>query len=107
MVKEITRTNEFVERKRSFLLSKKVQIKNINIDDLKAFIGILLYTSIYKSNTEDLYYMFGNKASARNIFKSAMSGRIFHEFLYCVRLDNAAARNNLIANGKADAALSK
>lgn len=59
-----------------------------DINEINAFFGILLLTSIYKSASEDVGSLFSSKTFGRQIFRAIMSGRRFEVLSTCLRFDN-------------------
>ena len=56
--------------------------------ELKAFVGLLLYSAVLKSNHERPSYLFARDGTGFEIFRCGMSENIFVILLLCLRFDN-------------------
>jgi hypothetical protein len=70
----------------------KTQLKNTEDVEMRAFFGLLIYTAIFKSNSEDIGSMFTVDRTGREIFRTVMGGRRFSVLLNCLRFDNKMSR---------------
>lgn len=60
--------------------------------ELKAFLGLLFYSAIFKSNSEDLNSIFATDGTGREIFRLTMSMKRFSILLTALRFDDADTR---------------
>jgi hypothetical protein len=70
----------------------KTQLKNTEDVEMRAFFGLLIYTAIFKSNSEDIGSMFTADGTGREIFRTVMGGKRFSVLLNCLRFDNKMTR---------------
>lgn len=70
----------------------KSDIRDLDMIQLKAFLELLLLTSIYKSNTEYIRFIFATDGSGRDIFRCVMNANRFATLLICLRFDNPEIR---------------
>lgn len=73
--------------------------KNVDIKELKVFIGVLILTGVYKSRNEPVVQLW-SKNDGREIFNKAISRNRFQELLRFLRFDDAAARRTNRSNNK-------
>ncbi|XP_025835824.1 piggyBac transposable element-derived protein 4 isoform X1 [Agrilus planipennis] len=94
MLSEILlRTNEKLAEYRSkYMKQDRPELKDIDIIELQAFIGLLMYTAVFKSNHEDADLIFATDGTGRDIFRCVMSKNRFLCLLHCLRFDNALDR---------------
>lgn len=94
MLSEImTRTNSKLSEYRSkYAKQDRPELQNIDIIELKAFIGLLMYTAVFKSNHEDADFIFATDGTGREVFRCVMSKNRFLSLLHCLRFDNATDR---------------
>ncbi|CAH2012129.1 unnamed protein product, partial [Acanthoscelides obtectus] len=87
MLNEIVlRTNEKLEIVRStHKNSNTTDYKNTNLIEIRAFIGLLMLTAIFRSNHENMLSLFSNTCTGRPIFRAVMSSKIFEKLLKCIR----------------------
>lgn len=79
--------------KLNYARENKPELGELTFDELKAFIGLLYYTSIlFKSNHEDLKSLFATDGSGRDIFRCTMSLKRFLTILACLRFDDITTR---------------
>lgn len=69
--------------------------------EINALIGLLLLTSVLKSNHETVMSMFSKDVVNRAYFNATMSMRRFEVLLSCLRFDDALTRAQRKANDKA------
>lgn len=90
----ILRTNEKLSQIRLKLsASDRHDYTNVSPVEFKAFLGILIYSSVFKSNNEDLEALFATDGTGRDIFRSTISLKRVLVILACLRFDNAADRS--------------
>ncbi|XP_047531408.1 piggyBac transposable element-derived protein 4-like [Vanessa atalanta] len=70
----------------------KYMIRDTDVIELKGFISILIYTSVFKSNRESILSLYANDGSGRNIFRATIAMRRFLVLLVALRFDNFADR---------------
>lgn len=68
-------------------------LRDLDITELKSFIGLLFFTSIFKCNTEDIRSIFATDGSGRDIFRCVTNANRFAIILVCLRFDNPGDRN--------------
>lgn len=86
-------TNEKLNLYRAKFLDKdRPELRNFNMVELHAFIGLLFFTAVFKSNHENVNYLFATGGSGREIFRCVMSKNRFMFILHCLRFDNPADR---------------
>lgn len=88
----ILRTNEKLQStSHNFTDSKKYIVKDTNIRKLRAFIGLLFYSAIFKSN-DDVNSIFATDGTGTEIFRCTISQQRFLVLLATLRFDNAKTR---------------
>ncbi|GBP22712.1 PiggyBac transposable element-derived protein 4 [Eumeta japonica] len=89
----ITRTNskllEYISR---FTNKDRPELQNVDMDELLAFIGLLMYSAVFKSNHEHADFIFATDGTGREVFRCVMSKNRFLCLLHCLRFDNAVDR---------------
>ncbi|XP_060808125.1 uncharacterized protein LOC132903564 [Amyelois transitella] len=81
----LTRTNKKIASYRmKFARQNKPELKDIDITELKAFVGLLLYSPVLKSNHERTGYLFARDATGCEIFRCGMSENRFLILLLCL-----------------------
>lgn len=86
-------TNVKLQSYRSkFAHPNRPELRDIDVTELKAFLGLLLYTQIFKSSHEDLNSLFAKDGTGRNIFRVTMSAYRFSTILLCLRFDDPQTR---------------
>lgn len=86
-------TNKKIESQRVNYSNEQTSfIQNTDIVEMKAFLGLLIYTSVFKSNNENIETIFATDGTGRDIFRSVMSQKRFAFLLICLRFDNPADR---------------
>ncbi|KAF9419998.1 hypothetical protein HW555_003592, partial [Spodoptera exigua] len=97
----LLRTNEKLAEYRSkYVKQDRPELKDIDIIELQAFIGLLMYTAVFKSNHEDADLIFATDGTGRDIFRCVMSKNRFLCLLHCLRFDNALDRVQRKENNK-------
>lgn len=85
----LTWTNNKIAKMRiMYKRQNKPELSDLTKTELKAFIGLLLYTAIFKSNDEDVRSIFATDGTGREIFRATMSRERFQVLLIALRFDN-------------------
>lgn len=94
MLQEILKwTNEKMKEYRTkFAKENRSELKDLDMIELYAFIGLLFFTAVFKSNHENVDYLFATDGTGREIFRCVMSKNRFLFILHCVRFDNPCDR---------------
>lgn len=82
------------------IIEARQKYKNINspilstIDEIemKAFLGLLVYTSVFKSGNESINSLFATDGTGRDVFRCTMPKRRFEFLLVVLRFDDATMR---------------
>lgn len=82
-------------------------VGHLDMIELKAFLGLLILTGIFKSNHEDVRSLFAKDGTGRNICRAVMSEERFLFLLSTIRFDDQETRQNKIDSGDKLAAISK
>ncbi|XP_050517750.1 piggyBac transposable element-derived protein 4-like isoform X2 [Diabrotica virgifera virgifera] len=72
---------------------KYLYLKDTDLIELKAFLGLLIFTSIFNSNHENIETIFATDGTGRDIFRAVMSVKRFALLLSTLRFDNLEDRN--------------
>ncbi|XP_049961655.1 piggyBac transposable element-derived protein 4-like [Schistocerca serialis cubense] len=90
MLNEIlTWTNEKLEKIRGkYTNTDRIEVTPCTMSEMKSFIGLLIYTAVFKSNNEDIRSLFCTDGTDRDIFHITMSSERFAIILNCLRFDN-------------------
>lgn len=100
----VKRTNEKLATFRpKYKKHNRAELADTDEMELRAFLGLLLYTSIYKSNHEDLRSLFATNGKGRPIFRAVMSQRRFLALLAALRFDDASNRKERAKDNPASA----
>ena len=82
-------TNLKIERRRKNICGPiKGEVDNTSIDELKALLGLLIYTSVFKSNQEDMESLFATDVTGSEIFCAVMTMKRLKFLLSNLWLDN-------------------
>ncbi|KAK9884729.1 hypothetical protein WA026_007574 [Henosepilachna vigintioctopunctata] len=94
MLQEILKwSNEKIKEYRTkFTKENRPELQDLDMIELHAFIGLLFYTAVFKSNHENVDYIFATDGTGREIFRCVMSKSRFLFILRCVRFDNPSDR---------------
>lgn len=105
MLEEVrTHSNSRLARAReSYSNENRIELQDLDMVELKAFLGLLYFTAIFKSNNEDLESLFSTDGTGRDIFRATMSLKRMLNLLNCLRFDNADDRVLRKLNDKAAA----
>nr|CAH7725072.1 unnamed protein product [Callosobruchus chinensis] len=69
------------------------EIIDTDSTEMKAFLGMLIYSAVFKSNHESIRTIFATDGTGRDIFRCVMSKDRFAVLLACLRFDNPRDRN--------------
>ena len=69
-------------------------VHNIDIAELKAFIGLLVFTAIFKSGNESIDGLFATDGTGRDIFRCTMTKNRMLFILAALRFDNPDDRED-------------
>lgn len=87
--KIIARTNRrFYKIRDNYAQKRKTDLTDVDEIELKAFLGLLYYTSILKSQHEDLDSLFATDGTGRDIFRCTMSLKRLLNILLCLTYDD-------------------
>lgn len=67
-------------------------VNHLDMIELRAFIGFLLYTAVFKSNNESVLSLFATDGTGRDIFRCIMTKERFLFLLRVLRFDNPCDR---------------
>lgn len=85
----LTWTNAKISDYRTkFARHDRPELKALDITEMKAFLGLLFYSAVLKSNHEDTSYLFALDGTGCEIFRCCMSETRFLVLLLCLRFDN-------------------
>lgn len=70
----------------------KSDVSRLDIHELYAFIGLLIYTAVFKSNDENILSIFATDGTGREIFKCVMSRNRFILLLNTICFDESTTR---------------
>lgn len=85
----LTWTNKKISSYRiKFARQNKPEPKDIDMTELKVFVGLLLYSAVLKSNYERTSYLFARDGTGCEIFRCGMSENRFVILLLCLHFDN-------------------
>lgn len=84
--------NKLAFMKQKYKRPNKPELADLNVIELRAFLGLLLYTSIFKSQDEDISSIFATDGTGRDIFRAVMSKERFSILLGALRFDNPENR---------------
>lgn len=71
----------------------KPELKDIDAVEFDAFIGLLIFSAVFKSNDEDMNALFATDGTGRDIFRGVMSKERFAMILLSLRFDDASTRD--------------
>lgn len=94
MVQELVQwTNEkIVKMRETYSASDASFLGETNVLEIEAFLGLLIYSEVFKSNHESIESLFATDGTGRDVFRSTMSQKRFLFLLSCLRFDNAQTR---------------
>lgn len=101
----VTNTNVKLAKVRNGLsaTTNKSTYRDTDNVEINALIGLLLLSSITKSNEETMLSMFTKDATGRPYFHATMTYKRFEILIKCLRFDNAATRDERKKTDKAAA----
>ncbi|XP_049942746.1 piggyBac transposable element-derived protein 4-like [Schistocerca serialis cubense] len=89
----LTNTNVKIhDMSNKYRAPKPAFIRPLDIDELRAFLGLLYLSGVMKSNHENVG-LFANDGTGRDVFRATMSVQRFLFILSCLRFDCAATRD--------------
>lgn len=89
----IRRTNDKLAINRETLSDNTcIDYRDTDLIEFKAFLGILMFTAIFKSNNEDLEAMSATDGTGRDIFRCTMSLKRVYVLLLNLHFDDALDR---------------
>ena len=88
-------TNVKIEKMRTKYrnVDQQSYLHDLDIIELKAFIGLLVFTAIFKSGNESLDSLFATDGTGRDIFRCTMTKNRMLFLLSALRFDNAEDRD--------------
>lgn len=95
MIAEIIQwTNvKIIDTRRKYKDQDSPILCTIDETEMKAFLGILVYTSVFKSGNESINSLFATDGTGRAVFRCTMPKRRFEFLLTVLRFDDATLRN--------------
>ncbi|CAH1956413.1 unnamed protein product [Acanthoscelides obtectus] len=82
----ILRTNEkILIFQDKFSNADRTELRELTKEEFRAFLAILYYAAVFKSNDEDFQEMFATDGTGRDIFRSIMSLKRVYVLLACLR----------------------
>ena len=67
-------------------------LKEMDMTELKGFLGLLVYTAIFNSRHENIDRIFATDGTGREIFRAVMSKKRFSVLLTAIRFDDVDSR---------------
>lgn len=90
----VLRSNEkLIKIRQKISDADRMDYRDLDLTELKAFLGLLFLTAIFKSNDEDLKSLFSTDGTGREIFRCCMPLKRMYVLLICLRFDNEENRN--------------
>lgn len=83
------RINKFRDRPGNF---DRTEYRETNSVEMNGFLGLLILTAAFKSNTEAIESIFATDGTGREIFRLTMSAKRFAILLACLRFDTHEER---------------
>ncbi|CAH2005770.1 unnamed protein product [Acanthoscelides obtectus] len=81
----ILRTNEkILVFQDKFSNPNRAELRELTKEEFRAFLSILYYSAVFKSNDEDFQEMFATDGTGRDIFRSIMSLKRVYVLLACL-----------------------
>lgn len=88
----VIRTNEKLANVRSKYSKDRTELNDVDVIELRALIGLLYYSAVFKSNNEDLEALFSTDGTGRDIFRATLSLKRTLTLLACLRFDDKTDR---------------
>ncbi|GJQ66320.1 hypothetical protein Trydic_g4364 [Trypoxylus dichotomus] len=79
-------SEKFSQLREKYRHSDKSELNDIDMIELRAFLGLLYYSSVFKSNNEDLQFLFATDDTDPDIFRYAMPPKRMLTILACFTL---------------------
>lgn len=92
MLEEIVKHTNAKIRKVRPNYQRETAVHDLDILELKAFIGMLYYTAIFKENHTHYTSWYSQDGTGREIYRCIMSKNRFEVLLNCLRFDDANTR---------------
>lgn len=87
--KKLSHTNVTISSYQSkFSDQQCTDLRDMDINELRALFGLLHFCAIFKSNHENLVSMFATDNTGREIFRAILVMKTVLIFLYCLRFHN-------------------
>lgn len=97
----VLHTNRKLEKYRAkFKDAGRSELGPTNAVETKAFIGLLFYSAVFRSNHENAEFIFATDGTGREIFRCVMSKNRFLILINCLRFDNAETRAERLREDK-------
>lgn len=91
----VEHTNQKLNMYRNkFKDSNRLELKDTNESEMKAFIGLLYYSSVLKCNASDTNIIFATDGTGHEIFRCVMSKYRFSSLINCLRFDDLTTRQD-------------
>ncbi|KAL0809843.1 hypothetical protein ABMA28_011332 [Loxostege sticticalis] len=87
----VLHTNEKLQTMRPNY-KKQSCVRDLDIVELKAFIGMLFYTAVFKENHEHYKSWYSTDGTGREIYRCVMSKNRFEVLLIAIRFDDSSTR---------------
>lgn len=81
------------ESRATYGITSRLELKDCDVPEMTAFLGLLVYSAVFKSNHENITSLFATDGTGREIFRAVMSAKRFATLLACLRFDNKLDRN--------------
>lgn len=92
--KIINFTNQkFASEREKYKRERKPELKDLDIVELDASFGLMIFSAAFKSNDEDINALFATDGTGRDIFRGVMSKERFAMILICLRFDDVFTRD--------------
>lgn len=89
----IFHTNKKIsELRKNYKDSSHPTLRDTDIVEMRGFLGLLIYTSAFKSGEESLESLYATDGTGRDVFRCTMPKRRFEFLLISLRFDNAETR---------------
>lgn len=78
--------------RQKFKREGRSEIADTDSTEIRAFMGMLIYSAVFNSNHESIRTIFATDGTGRDIFRCVMSKDRFAVLLSCLRFDNSETR---------------